>query len=220
MSCRADARPARRASVSGGFTTHFYGAAAWQFGMHVWQDAGMASMLDSDAQPAPGEHAAQSAAAVLWRALYRDVGRRGTLMEQPDGESFLLRTAFGDGVAHTPHRLLGPLPGGDVVSHEARLAIGWDGGPQLYVDVLHEAMGWGALKVAAFDALHLGARAEPCHGVLVFLRGAGRMHRDDVESVAYPHGFLYGMHEDEARDERGFAALRRHVSDWLADHRP
>ncbi len=156
---------------------------------------------------------------VLWRAMYRDVGRPESLMEQPEGESFLVDSAYGNGAAHTPHRLLAPLPGGDITSHTADLAIGWEGGAWLYIDVIHEGDGLDLLKARAYDAIHLRTRPG-CHPVLVWVRGGDVIDRDTVEGLAHPYAFLFGMHADDAAHEGGFAALRAHITAWLAKSRP
>jgi len=142
----------------------------------------------------------------LFSALYRQLGAPGTLTEHADGDAFDLDPAF-DGSAHSWHRILVPLPGGEVVSHEAAIALS-SGDRWIVIDFVCQSEGRDRLKAAAFDALHLRQRAsvEP---YLVYVRGARpELTRADVEAIAYPYAMVYGVDEEDLESGDPFGGLR------------
>ncbi len=161
------------------------------------------------------------ARATLAEAVYHEVGRPGSLLQHGGGIGFQVRPGLGEGNGNSNHRVLVPLPGGHVTSHQADLCIELDGGAMLVLDVLTSESHLAQVKAHAFDALQLRG-VSACYAVLVFVEGHGRggLTREQVEGVCHGYDHFFGVRGDDARDPAKYAALRSRVATWIkAAHR-
>jgi hypothetical protein len=164
---------------------------------------------------APASNSLHDAArATLAEAVYHEVGKSGSLLQHGTGVAFLVRPTLGEGNGHTNHRVLVPLPGGHVTSHQADLCIELDGGAMLVLDVLTSDSTLAQVKAHAFDALQLRGISS-CYAVLVFLEGRGGLSREQAESVCHGYDHFFGVPGDKATDTTKYAALRSRVASWI-----
>lgn len=175
---------------------------------HARPEAVVEAFRPAHAGPRP----AAVARSTLMEALFHDVGRAGSLLEHPKGNSFTLQPGLPEGAVHSNRTVQVPMPNGASVPHTVDIAVELEPGPVVHVDILDGQSTLAELKAAAFDVQHFKKRHGGLHCILVHVRSPhALLSREALDAVAHPYDYAFGVDEADVHLGSKFAACRAEV---------